>query len=63
MIKNSAEGEDPNSPAIIESMVRSAISRPNCLILSTITCGDDIQNQQGPQVAKEVDPEGRRTIG
>ncbi|CAO1638344.1 unnamed protein product [Parajaminaea phylloscopi] len=63
MIKNVAEGEDPASPAIIKKMVESAVSRPNCLILSTISCSDDIQNQEGPQTAREFDPEGRRTIG
>lgn len=63
MIKNAGEAEDPDGPAIIEAMVRSAVSRDNCLILSTVSCRDDIQNQQGPQLAKEVDSEGRRTIG
>lgn len=44
-------------------MARKAVTRENCLILLTITCTDDIQNQSGVTLAREVDPEGKRTIG
>lgn len=44
-------------------MARNAVSRENCIILLTITCTDDIQNQSGATLAREVDPQGNRTIG
>ncbi|KAI5479945.1 hypothetical protein MNV49_002235 [Pseudohyphozyma bogoriensis] len=35
----------------------------NCLILVALTIGDDIENQSAAHLAKQEDPEGKRTIG
>ncbi|KAK7691227.1 hypothetical protein QCA50_006330 [Cerrena zonata] len=47
---------------MVEDLVLSYI-RSKCLILVTIPMSDDIENQRAVRLAKEVDPEGHRTIG
>ncbi|BGP32501.1 hypothetical protein JCM10296v2_004282 [Rhodotorula toruloides] len=57
-----ANSDEPDDITLIENMVRQSITG-NCLILLTITMGDDFQNQEAVFLAKEADPEGKRTIG
>ena len=37
--------------------------RPNCIILAVSAANQDIANSDGLQIAREVDPEGHRTVG
>ncbi|BGP62743.1 hypothetical protein NBRC10512v2_004075 [Rhodotorula toruloides] len=57
-----ANSEEPDDITLIENMVRQSITG-NCLILLTITMRDDFQNQKAVLLAKEADPDGKRTIG
>ncbi|KAJ7060975.1 P-loop containing nucleoside triphosphate hydrolase protein [Mycena amicta] len=47
---------------LVEDMVKSHIGG-NCLILVALPMSDDIENQKALRLAREQDPEGRRTIG
>jgi hypothetical protein len=77
IIQNAGVNEDKNNVALIEGMVKSYIEK-ECLILLVITMTgkccqpleprnayetDDIQNQKAVSLARDVDPEGKRTIG
>lgn len=44
-------------------MTINAIKQANTLILLTVNCGDDVQNQSGFRLARDADPSGERTIG
>ncbi|BGP25047.1 hypothetical protein JCM10295v2_003967 [Rhodotorula toruloides] len=57
-----SNSDEPDDITLIENMVRQSITG-NCLILLTITIRDDFQNQKAVLLAKEADPEGKRTIG
>ncbi|KAH8818782.1 P-loop containing nucleoside triphosphate hydrolase protein [Flagelloscypha sp. PMI_526] len=48
---------------LVEDLVSSYISRPNCLILLTTTCEVDFQTQGAHRLAKRYDEEGARTVG
>ncbi|KAI0644851.1 P-loop containing nucleoside triphosphate hydrolase protein [Trametes meyenii] len=48
---------------LVKSLVASYIEKPSCIILLTVACETDFQNQGAHQLAKAYDPEGTRTIG
>ncbi|KAJ6476119.1 P-loop containing nucleoside triphosphate hydrolase protein [Mycena sanguinolenta] len=48
---------------MVESLVTSYISKPNCIILLTVACETDFENQGAHHLTKKHDPEGKRTIG
>lgn len=48
---------------LIRSFVVTYIKKPSCIILLTVTCETDFQNQGAHELAKEYDPHGKRTIG
>ncbi|KAJ7159212.1 P-loop containing nucleoside triphosphate hydrolase protein [Mycena crocata] len=48
---------------MVESLVTSYISRPSCVILLTVACETDFENQGAHYLAKKYDPQGKRTIG
>ncbi|EIN06635.1 hypothetical protein PUNSTDRAFT_115166 [Punctularia strigosozonata HHB-11173 SS5] len=48
---------------LVENLVESYIKSPSCLILLTVTCETDFENQGAYSMAKLHDPEGKRTIG
>lgn len=56
-----------DQPHDIESQIRkivlSYIRRPSCLILAITAANTDIANSDSLNIAREVDPEGVRTIG
>ncbi|CAH3166704.1 unnamed protein product [Porites lobata] len=56
-----------DQPADIEMLIRSMlmqfITKPNCLILAVSPANSDLANSDALKIAKEVDPEGVRTIG
>ncbi|KAF6746771.1 P-loop containing nucleoside triphosphate hydrolase protein [Ephemerocybe angulata] len=52
-----------NDIALVESLVTSYIKKSSCIILLTVTCETDFENQGAHRLAKQYDPEGKRTIG
>ncbi|KAH7889977.1 Dynamin central region-domain-containing protein [Phlebopus sp. FC_14] len=47
----------------IRDMLLKYISRPSCIILAVTAANTDLANSDGLKLAREVDPEGTRTIG
>jgi vacuolar protein sorting-associated protein 1 len=47
----------------IKEMVLKQISKPNSIILAVTAANVDLANSDGLKLAREVDPEGQRTIG
>lgn len=47
----------------IREMVMKYISKPNAIILAVTPANSDLANSDGLKMAREVDPEGQRTIG
>ncbi|KAI6044464.1 P-loop containing nucleoside triphosphate hydrolase protein [Pisolithus marmoratus] len=48
---------------LVKDLVTSYTRRENCLILLTVACETDFENQGAHHVAKQCDPEGKRTVG
>ncbi|KAF5374644.1 hypothetical protein D9615_008939 [Tricholomella constricta] len=48
---------------LVKNLVASYIKRPSCIILLTVACETDFQNQGAQELAKAYDPNGKRTIG
>lgn len=47
----------------IRDMLMRFISKPNAIILAVTAANTDLANSDGLKMAREVDPEGTRTIG
>ncbi|OMJ30270.1 Vacuolar protein sorting-associated protein 1 [Smittium culicis] len=47
----------------IKEMINKFIDRPNAIILSVTAANTDLANSDGLKLAREVDPDGNRTIG
>lgn len=47
----------------IREMLLKYISRPACIVLAVTAANTDLANSDGLKLAREVDPEGTRTIG
>lgn len=47
----------------IKDMILKFISKPNAIVLSVNAANTDLANSDGLKLAREVDPEGSRTIG
>ncbi|GLB38018.1 putative TRAFAC class dynamin-like GTPase superfamily, dynamin Fzo YdjA family protein [Lyophyllum shimeji] len=48
---------------LVKALVSSYIKRPSCIVLLTVACETDFQNQGAQELAKVYDPLGKRTIG
>ncbi|KAF9222329.1 hypothetical protein BS17DRAFT_881158 [Gyrodon lividus] len=48
---------------LVKSLVTSYIEKPSCVILLTVACETDFENQGAHHLAKTFDPEGKRTVG
>jgi hypothetical protein len=48
---------------LVKSMVQNYIQESRTIILAVVPCNGDIANQKILTYAKEVDPEGKRTLG
>lgn len=57
------EGQPESIVQDIHDLVYSYITPPNTIILAVIPANDDPANSAGLSAAREVDPEGNRTIG
>lgn len=47
----------------IRDMLLKYVSKPSCIILAVTPGNQDLANSDGLKLAREVDPEGTRTIG
>ncbi|KAG6811322.1 hypothetical protein H0H92_007986 [Tricholoma furcatifolium] len=47
----------------IREMLMKYISKPSCIILAVTAANTDLANSDGLKMAREVDPDGQRTIG
>ncbi|KIP10291.1 hypothetical protein PHLGIDRAFT_125643 [Phlebiopsis gigantea 11061_1 CR5-6] len=47
----------------IRDMLMKYISKPSCIILAVTPANSDLANSDGLKLARDVDPEGQRTIG
>ncbi|KAF9505831.1 hypothetical protein BS47DRAFT_1489677 [Hydnum rufescens UP504] len=47
----------------IREMILKYISKPGCIILAVTSANADLANSDGLKLARDVDPEGTRTIG
>lgn len=57
-------GDQPSDiESRIRSMILSYIKIPSCLILAIAPANSDLANSDALQIAGNVDPDGRRTIG
>ncbi|KAJ7735808.1 P-loop containing nucleoside triphosphate hydrolase protein [Mycena metata] len=57
------QNAEPETVQLVEEMVVSHIRGNNCLILCALPMTDDIENQKALRLARQEDPECRRTIG
>ncbi|KIM53478.1 hypothetical protein SCLCIDRAFT_1222690 [Scleroderma citrinum Foug A] len=48
---------------LVKSLVVSYIEKASCVILLTVACETDFENQGAHHLAKQHDPEGKRTVG
>jgi replication fork clamp-binding protein CrfC len=57
-------GDQPKDiERLIKDMILKVISKPNCIILAVTSANTDLANSDGLKLARDVDPEGVRTIG
>ena len=59
-----AVGDQPQDIEVqIRDMLLQFITKPNCLILAVTPANTDLANSDALKIAREVDPQGVRTIG
>ncbi|TFY61367.1 hypothetical protein EVJ58_g4550 [Rhodofomes roseus] len=63
LISSVGKGGKESDIGLITSLVTSYISKPSCIVLLTVACETDFENQGAHHLAKQHDPEGKRTIG
>lgn len=63
MTKVPVGDQPPDIERQIREMILQFISKPRCIILAVTAANTDIANSDGLQLAREVDPQGTRTIG
>lgn len=57
-------GDQPRDiERLIREMLLKQITKPNAIILAVTAANTDLANSDGLKLAREVDPEGQRTIG
>ncbi|XP_040384089.1 dynamin-related protein 1E-like [Oryza brachyantha] len=63
LTKVAVEGQPESIVQDIESMVRSYVDKPNCIILAISPANQDIATSDAIKLARDVDPTGERTFG
>ncbi|XVF41383.1 hypothetical protein PTKIN_Ptkin01aG0276100 [Pterospermum kingtungense] len=63
LTKVAIEGQPESVVQDIETMVRSYVEKPNCIILAISPANQDIATSDAIKLAREVDPTGERTFG
>ncbi|KAJ3044369.1 hypothetical protein HDV00_002261 [Rhizophlyctis rosea] len=63
IIRSVDRKEDAQYIDVVQELVRHYISKDRAIIVATITCKDEMDNQAIVHMAKDVDPYGLRTLG
>ncbi|KAF7844969.1 dynamin-related protein 1E [Senna tora] len=63
LTKVAIEGQPESIVQDIETMVRSYVEKPNCIILAISPANQDIATSDAIKLSREVDPSGERTFG
>ncbi|XP_006461470.1 hypothetical protein AGABI2DRAFT_192973 [Agaricus bisporus var. bisporus H97] len=63
LIASVGRGGNAGDIKLVEGLVTTYIHKSNCIILLTVACETDFEDQGAHQLAKQYDPEGKRTIG
>ena len=63
LTKVAVEDQDPSIVEMIHTMVLQYIMKPGALILAVTPANQDLANSDSLKIAREVDPNGERTIG
>lgn len=63
MTKVPVGDQPPDIEIQIRDMILNFITNDNCLILAVSPANSDLANSDALKIAKEVDPQGLRTIG
>ncbi|MBA0727147.1 hypothetical protein Golax_000163, partial [Gossypium laxum] len=63
LTKVAIEGQPESIVEDIETMVRSYVEKPNCIILAISPANQDIATSDAMKLARAVDPSGDRTFG
>ncbi|XP_021659291.2 phragmoplastin DRP1E isoform X2 [Hevea brasiliensis] len=63
LTKVAVEGQPESVVQEIETMVRSYVEKPNCVILAISPANQDIATSDAIKLSREVDPSGERTFG
>lgn len=63
VIKAAARDMDPTDPQTIRSMVMEFATKPNSILLAVTPAVADLVTSDAIQLAREVDPNGQRTLG
>ncbi|KAJ3340596.1 vacuolar protein sorting-associated protein 1 [Gonapodya sp. JEL0774] len=63
LTKVPVNGQPQDIERLIKDMILKYITKPNAIILAVTAANTDLANSDGLKLAREVDPEGVRTIG
>ncbi|KAK1420236.1 hypothetical protein QVD17_21669 [Tagetes erecta] len=63
LTKVAVDGQSENTVQEIETIVRSYIEKPNCIILAVSPANQDLATSDAIRISREVDPRGERTFG
>ncbi|KAF8553727.1 hypothetical protein OG21DRAFT_1441498 [Imleria badia] len=63
LIASVGRGSDDRDIELVKSLVTTYIEKPSCVILLTVACETDFENQGAHHLAKKYDPDGKRTVG
>ncbi|EMD32900.1 hypothetical protein CERSUDRAFT_76972 [Gelatoporia subvermispora B] len=63
LIASVGKGCSTSDIDLVKNLVTSYISKPSCIILLTVACETDFENQGAHHLAKTLDPDGKRTMG
>ncbi|KAJ7431615.1 P-loop containing nucleoside triphosphate hydrolase protein, partial [Mycena galericulata] len=63
LIASVSRGGNDRDIEMVENLIAAYISKPSTIILLTIACETDFENQGAHHLMKKHDPEGKRTIG
>ncbi|KAA1470485.1 hypothetical protein DENSPDRAFT_923392 [Dentipellis sp. KUC8613] len=63
IIQSVATGGNPEDVELIRELAISYIRKPSCIILLTVACETDLENQAAYGLASQYDPTHARTVG
>ncbi|TFY58340.1 hypothetical protein EVG20_g8188 [Dentipellis fragilis] len=63
IIQSVATGGNPEDVELIRELAISYIRKPSCIILLTVACETDLENQAAYGLASQYDPSHARTVG